>query len=113
MSTKQMTVSRASMALAVLGFVAAQLVFTDAAKAEVKIIRMNHVSYDDLKSKCAAQGGEFDSVGKSDYWCQTKTSTVVCDTKNCTGATGTPKELNRYVQQRANPNSATGTLTTE
>jgi hypothetical protein len=101
------------MVFALVGFVAAQLVFTDAASAEVKIIRMKHVSYDDLKSKCAAEGGEFDSVGKTDYWCSKAGSHVICDTKNCTGATGTPKELDRLVQQRANPNSATGTLTTE
>lgn len=111
MSTKQMTVSRASMAL--LGFVAAQLVFTDAATAEVKIIRMKHVSYDDLKSKCAAEGGQFDDVGKSDHWCSKGGSHVICSTKQCTGATGTPEELNRRLQQLAKPGSATGTLTTE
>ena len=113
MSIKHTTVSRSSMALGFLGFLAAQFVFTDAASAEVKIIRMKHVSYDDLKSKCAAEGGEFDSIGKTDYWCSKGGSHVICDTKNCTGATGTPKEVNNYVQQRANPNSTTEMLTTE
>lgn len=109
----RMYASRASIALVVLGIAAAQFVFTDTASAEVKIIRMKHVSYDDLKSKCAAEGGEFDSVGKGDYWCSKGGSHVVCDTKNCTGATGTPAELNRRLQQLAKPESATGVITTE
>jgi len=110
--TKEKSASR-SIALAVLTLAVAPLMFAGAARAEFRTIPLKHVSYDELKSKCAASGGQFESVGKTDYWCQTKTSTVVCDTKNCTGGTGSATEMSRFLQQRANPNSATGTLTTE
>lgn len=110
MSTAPTNASR-TIVLAVLSLIAAQLPLADAAIAEVKIVRMKHVSYDDLKSKCAAEGGEFDSVGKTDYWCSKGGSHVVCDTKNCTGATGTPSELNRRLQHLRDPASSSGTLT--
>ena len=61
----------------------------DAARAEAKTIRLKHISFEELKNKCDAAGGSFDSIGKTDYWCQGKdgTTSVTCDTKNCTGVT--------------------------
>lgn len=100
-----------TVAFVLLSVAVLQLSFAFAALAEVKIIRMKHVGYDDLKSKCAAEGGEFDSVGKSDYWCSKGGSHVICNTKQCTGATGTPAELNRRLEQLHNPNTTTEMLT--
>jgi len=113
MSIKHIHESRTSIVLAVLGLVAAQVVFGDAARAEFKTTPIKHVSYNDLKRKCDAAGGQFESVGKTDYWCLKDGANVVCDTKNCTGGSNTPEELRQRLQQLANPNSATGTLTTE
>ncbi len=113
MSIKHIHQSRASIALAVLGLVAGQLVLGDAARAEFRTTPIKHVGYDDLKRKCDAAGGQFESVGKTDYWCIKDGANVVCDTKNCTGGSNTPAELRRHLQQLANPSAATGTLTTE
>jgi len=67
-----------------------------------------------LKKKCDAAGGDFDSVGKTDYWCQIKDgNTVVCDTKQCTGGVNTadaPKSTPR--QQLGDPTTATEMLGT-
>jgi hypothetical protein len=113
MTIQHIHVSRASIAVAALGLVAMQLVFVDATRAEFKTTPIKHVGYNDLKRKCDAAGGQFESVGKTDYWCIKDGANVVCDTKNCTGGSNTPAELRRHLQQLANPNSATGTLTTE
>jgi hypothetical protein len=113
MSVQHINVARASIALAALGLVAMQLVFVGAARAEFKTTPIKHVGYDDLKRKCGAAGGQFESVGKTDYWCIKDGANVVCDTKNCTGGSNTPKELRLHLQQLADPNAATGTLTTQ
>jgi hypothetical protein len=86
-----------------------------AVQADSKVITLKHVSYDDLKKKCDAAGGKFDSVGTSDYWCQVKDgNTVTCNTKQCTGTVkeaGAPQSTPR--QQLANPTTATEMLSAD
>ena len=101
--------------VAALLLIAALPPLVDAAHAEIKLIALKHVSYNDLKSKCDAAGGKFDSVGKSDYWCQTKDgSSVTCNAEKCTGTTKAadmPTSTSR--QQLGDPTTATEMLMTE
>lgn len=97
--------------IAALLLIAAQVPYVETARAEATTIRLKHVSYDDLKKKCDAAGGQFDSIGKTDYWCQTKDSSVTCDTKNCTGVTGHADAPQSAPTQLRDPKTVGDTLT--